>query len=232
MRSTSGVLSTSVRTAASTDGAAYVPVTERPAVTVSPAEATSCGELVEVSAHEVGAEQGRRVGTGDARRQLDERLERRLLVERAGHEHGDGAAVAHHARHLVQGETSIDEEHQRHLAQRHVEGAVGERQRGRVALPPVDVRPHASGDGEHRLVEIEADDRSAGADEVGSGAGDDPRPARDVEDRLPRRHAGDARRGSAPTGRRSSARRRTRTARQPRSGSGTTRWSCSDPAAT
>ena len=41
MRSTSGVLSTSVRTAASTDGAAYVPVTERPAVTVSPAEATS-----------------------------------------------------------------------------------------------------------------------------------------------------------------------------------------------
>ena len=80
----------------------------------------------------------------------------------------------------------VGEEHQRHLAQRHVEGAVGERQRGGVALPPVDVRAHASGDGEHRLVEIDADDRSVGADEVGGGAGDDPRPARDVEDRLPR----------------------------------------------
>ena len=39
----------------------------------------------------------------------------------------------------------------------------------------------AAGDGEHRLVQVDADDRAVGRDPVGGGAGDDAGAAGDVE---------------------------------------------------
>ena len=97
------------------------------------------------------------------------------------------------------------------------------REGGGVAVVELDVGTDAAGDGQHRLVEVDPDDRAARCDAVGRGAGDDARAAGHVEHGLARRRRRRHRRGAVPTGRRTPERTRTRRTRQLRSGSGTTR---------
>ena len=156
-------------------------------------------ELVEVAAGEVGAEQRTGLGSCVAGGHLDERSVRRLLVEVAGHEHGDRAAGGGDPAHLPDRSVSVGEEHEGHLAHDGVEGAVGEREGGNVTLAPVDVGTHASGHGEHGLVEVDADDVGR-PDEVGGGAGDDPRPACDIQHPLAGDDAGGLAQGRCPLG--------------------------------
>jgi len=120
----------------------------------------------------------------ELRRHLDEGAVGRLVLQRGGHAERDHAARADDPGHLPQGRRRVGEEHQRHLAQHHVEGAVGERQGGDVASPPLQVRPDPAGDGEHGLVEVHAHHAPVPGEPVGDGAGDDAGAAGGVEDRL------------------------------------------------
>ncbi len=182
------MLSTSVLTAASTDGAAYVPG-DRPARRHGEtSRLEQGGELVELAAHEVGGEQRNRVRSDETRGELDERLEGRLPVECTGNDDGHGSDIAHDARHLADRRRAIGQEHQRHLAQDDVERAVGERERCGVGLPPFDVGTDPAGDGEHRLVEVDADDAGSRPGQVSCGAGDDAGTAGDVEHAAARCH--------------------------------------------
>ena len=105
---------------------------------------------------------------------------------------------------------------------------------GRASASPwceLDVGPDAAGNGQHRLVEVDADDGAVGATQVGGGAGDDPGAAGHVEDAAGLRRRRRRRRGSAPTGRRTPARTPTRRTRLLRSGiwkdsDGSVEWSC------
>jgi hypothetical protein len=67
-------------------------------------------------------------------------------------------------------------------------------------LPEVDLGPDATGDGEHRSVEIDADGRAAGTNPVGGHAGDDPGAAGDVQHSLALRHTGGVAQDRRPLG--------------------------------
>ena len=103
-------------------------------------------------------------------------------------------------RHLAECPRAVGEEHQGHLAEHGVERPIGEWQSHRVALPPLDVGSNAAGDGEHRLVEIETDDRAWRTDEVGGGTGDDARTTGDVEHVVTLGHSGDLAQDRRPLG--------------------------------
>ena len=138
-----------------------MPPTLRLTVTLQPGGGEQRRQLTEVTAHEVGGEQRHRLWPGDAGAELDERFERGLRFEGARDDHRDCAVLSGDSRHLAESGRAVGEEHQRHLAQHRVERPVGERERGHVTLSPSDVGASVGGNSEHRLVEIDPDDRAA-----------------------------------------------------------------------
>ena len=114
-------------------------------------------------------------------RDLHERPVGGLGVQPGRDDHGHRTAGPGHPAHLGEGALSLGKEHERHLADDGVEALVGEWQIGHVALAPLDVGPDPAGDGQHRLVEVDPGDRSAGGHLFDGGAGHDAGAAGHVE---------------------------------------------------
>jgi hypothetical protein len=131
---------------------------------------------------------------------LDEGAPRRLGVQGGRGHQRDHPAGSHDPRHLAHRRRPVREEHQRHLAHHPVEGAVRERQRLRIALPPVQVGADPFGDRQHGPVQVQAGDVSLRADPVGGGAGENAGTASHVENLLPRHEAGGIGNGRRPIG--------------------------------
>ena len=101
---------------------------------------------------------------------------------------GDGEASPRRERapHLAEGGRAVGEVHERELADHDVETRVGEGKRGRIAGSPRHLRLGSRGDGQHPLIEIEADDLTVRPDPPQGLAGEYAGPAADVEDLVAR----------------------------------------------
>jgi hypothetical protein len=97
-----------------------------------------------------------------------------------------------HPPHLDDGAGPVLHEHQSHLAQDDVDRPIGEGQRCRIRDVPVDcVRGgNRLRNVDHVRSNVDAGDRSGGADAVGGQPRDQARPARDVEDSFARLQVG------------------------------------------
>lgn len=121
---------------------------------------------------------------------LEERLVAGLRLQAVPHLDRDGAAVGGDAGHLAQGRGPVGEEHQRGLAEHHVERTGVEGERGGVAPAPLDVGTQPPGNRQHALVEVEPDDAAPPAHAVGGLPGHHAGAAADVQHGLAGRHPG------------------------------------------
>ena len=158
------------------------------------------GELVEVPAQKIGAEQRPGLVAGVADGEVEEPGEGVMMFQCARHEYRNGAAEGGGSGHLPHRGGAVGEEHQRHLREHRVEGFVWERQPCRVGLTELDVGSDPAGNGEHRVVQVHAHGTAGRSDSVGGGAGDDPGSEGDVEHAGARCHAGSLAQHRRPLG--------------------------------
>jgi hypothetical protein len=90
------------------------------------------------------------------------------------------------APHLAAGGHAIRKIHERELAHHDVETRVVERERGRIAQSPLDLRLGSRGDRQHSLIEIKADNVTFRPGPAKGLAGEHAGPAGDVEDLVTR----------------------------------------------